>query len=85
MDQEGNLKGYNSSEYNIDHVNAGKVLFFAYEKTNDERYKVAIEHQMDQLRTHPRTNSGNFWHKKSIPTSSMVRWAVHGITVFYRI
>ena len=67
VDQEGNLKGYNSSEYNIDHVNAGKVLFFAYEKTNDERYKVAIEHQMDQLRTHPRTNSGNFWHKNRYP------------------
>lgn len=67
VDQEGNLKGYQASEYNIDHVNAGKVLFFAYNKTKDERYKIAINHQMDQLLTHPRTKSGNFWHKNRYP------------------
>ncbi len=67
VDQDGNLKGYKSTEYNIDHVNAGKVLFDAYQKTKDERFKVAIEHLMDQLRTHPRTKSGNFWHKNRYP------------------
>ncbi|CUO12618.1 Unsaturated rhamnogalacturonyl hydrolase YteR [Turicibacter sanguinis] len=67
VDAKGTLKGYKASEYNIDHVNAGKVLFDAYQKTKDERYKVAIEHQMDQLRTHPRTKSGNFWHKNRYP------------------
>lgn len=67
VDQAGNLKGYNASEYNIDHVNAGKVLFFAYEKTKEDRFKTAIEHQMNQLRHHPRTNSGNFWHKNRYP------------------
>ncbi len=67
IDEHGNLKGYEASEYNIDHVNAGKVLFDAYERTHDERYKTAIEHQMNQLKTHPRTNSGNFWHKNRYP------------------
>ena len=65
--QDGTLKGYKPSEYNIDHINAGKVLFFAYEKTKDERYRQAIEQQMDQLRSHPRVSTGNFWHKNRYP------------------
>ena len=67
VNSKGELKGYQASEYNIDHVNAGKVLFHAYERTNDERFKTAIEHQMNQLRTHPKTKSGNFWHKNRYP------------------
>ena len=67
VDLDGNLKGYNIDEYNIDHINAGKILFYAYEKTKDERYKKAIENQMDQLRSHPRIPMGNFWHKNRYP------------------
>ena len=67
VDAEGNLLGYTASEYNIDHVNAGKVLFLAYEKTGEERYRTALEHQINQLRTHPRIPEGNFWHKNRYP------------------
>ncbi|MCL2558872.1 MAG: glycoside hydrolase family 88 protein [Turicibacter sp.] len=63
VDAEGSLKGYAVAEYNIDHIHPGKILFFAYEKTKDERFRKAIEKQMDQLRNHPRLPSGNFWHK----------------------
>ena len=67
VDARGNLKGYDPNEYNIDHLNAGKILFWAYERTSDERYRLAIEKQMDQLRTHPRTRTTNFWHKLRYP------------------
>ena len=67
VNTEGELKGYKATEYNIDHVNAGKILFFAYSKTKDERYRKALEQQMDQLRTHPRIPSGNYWHKNRYP------------------
>jgi len=67
VDAQGNLLGYTASEYNIDHVNAGKVLFLAYEKTGEERFRIALEHQMEQLRSHPRIPSGNFWHKNRYP------------------
>jgi len=67
VSDQGELLGYDPSEYNIDHVNAGKVLFLAYEKTGDERFRTALEAQMDQLRTHPRTSGKNFWHKNRYP------------------
>jgi len=67
VDLNGDLKGYKMDEYNIDHVNSGKVLLFAYEKTKEERFMKAIEKQMDQVRTHPRIPMGNFWHKNRYP------------------
>lgn len=65
--QDGTIKGYEEAMYNIDSVAPGKVLFFAYEETKQGRYRLAIEALMTQLRNHPRTKSGNFWHKNIYP------------------
>jgi len=48
-------------------VNSGKFLFDLYENTKDERYLTAIKQLRDQLKTHPRTSEGGFWHKKRYP------------------
>ena len=65
--QDGVISQYDMSDYNIDAVNSGKFLFDLYEKTKDERYLKAINHLRDQLKTHPRTTEGGFWHKKRYP------------------
>ncbi len=65
--QDGTIKGYEETMYNIDSVAPGKVLFFAYEESKEEKYRLAIDALMTQLRNHPRTKSGNFWHKKIYP------------------
>lgn len=67
IDKEGNILGYKMEKYNIDNINAGKILFFLYEKTKDERYLTAIKTLRKQLDDHPRTNSGGLWHKKIYP------------------
>lgn len=64
IDEEGNILGYKPQEYNIDRLNSGKFLFGLYEETRDERYKKAIFHLREQLKTHPRTSEGGFWHKQ---------------------
>ena len=64
IDDQGNIKGYKPEEYNIDRLNSGKFLFDLYHETRNERYKKAIFHLRDQLKTHPRTSEGGFWHKK---------------------
>ena len=63
----GTLSGYTLEDYNIDNINPGKVLFDAYQKTGQEKYKQAIHLLYMQLRDHPRTKGGNFWHKKKYP------------------
>jgi unsaturated rhamnogalacturonyl hydrolase len=59
--------GYAKDEYNIDRINPGKPLFLLYEKTKDEKYRKAIENLRQQMREHPRTAEGGFWHKKRYP------------------
>ena len=63
----GEIKTYTIEEYNLDQVNMGKILFPLYRATGDERYHKAASLLMEQLKGHPRTRSGGFWHKKIYP------------------
>jgi len=67
IDDDGVIATFGASEYNIDSINAGKMLFFLYEKTGDERYKTAMQSLRAQLDWHPRTTEGGFWHKLKYP------------------
>ncbi|HEU0296501.1 MAG TPA: glycoside hydrolase family 88 protein [Anaerolineales bacterium] len=64
---DGTIRTYRLEEYNVDLVNSGKLLFGAYERTGDDRYRKAIKTLRDQMRTHPRNNVKGFWHKKIYP------------------
>lgn len=64
IDANGEIKGYKRSDFNIDKVNSGNFLFDLYQNTQDDRYKKAIYILRDQLKDHPRTKEGGFWHKK---------------------
>ena len=64
IEPDGTIQGYNPEEYNLDRLNSGKFLFDLYKDTREERYKIALSHLREQLRTHPRTSEGGFWHKK---------------------
>src|SRR5512134_2877280 len=64
---DGTIRTYRADEYNIDQINAGKLLYGAYERTGDDRYRKAIEHLRGQMRTHPRNHVNGFWHKQIYP------------------
>ena len=63
----GNIKDYKAADYNIDYVNNGKLALLLYKVSNKEKYLKAANMLRDQLRTHPRTKEGGFWHKKIYP------------------
>lgn len=65
--EDGTIWLYNLEEYNIDRINPGKVLFPIYQATKEEKYKKAIFLLRQQMKTHPRTKEGGFWHKKIYP------------------
>ena len=67
IDSTGFLSAYKIENYNIDAVNSGKFLFDLYERTKDERYLKVIHLMREQLKTHPRTSEGGFWHKQRYP------------------
>ena len=64
---DGGIRTYRVDEYNLDQINAGRLLFGAYELTGEERYHKALDLLHEQLRTQPRTHSNGFWHKKIYP------------------
>ncbi|HEY0066626.1 MAG TPA: glycoside hydrolase family 88 protein, partial [Flavisolibacter sp.] len=66
--EDGTIKGYRPDEYNIDHINNGKLLLLLYRVTGKEKYKKASDLLRNQLKTHPRTSEGGFWHKKIYPS-----------------
>lgn len=64
---DGSIYGYEVAEYNIDHVNAGKMLFALYDRTGEERLKKAADLLRAQMDSHPRTSEGGYWHKNVYP------------------
>lgn len=64
---DGSIHTYRLTEYSLDQVMPGRVLFAAYEATGEERYRRAIELLREQLRWQPRTRAGGFWHKLIYP------------------
>jgi unsaturated rhamnogalacturonyl hydrolase len=67
VDPEGNIRGYTIEEYNLDQINLGKILFLLLKQSGDERYQKALRLLEVQLKGHPRTGEGGFWHKKIYP------------------
>ena len=67
IDENGNHKDYELEEYNIDHVTPALAMMILYRTTGNDKYRKMVDLFRSQLRTHPRTNEGGFWHKKIYP------------------
>lgn len=82
INSSGEILNYKLEDYNIDNINAGKMLFDLYARTKDDRYLTALKTLRKQLETHPRTNAGGFWHKKIYPNQMWLDGLYMG-TPFY--
>jgi len=67
VNEDGSIDKYKLSDYNIDRVNPGKNVITLYKRTGEDKYKKVIEQLVQQMREHPKTNSGGYWHKKRYP------------------
>jgi len=67
VDSHGYIGHYQPHEYNIDHVKNGRTILMLYRNTGARKYKLAASLIREQLRRHPRTREGGFWHKFIYP------------------
>ena len=67
LNEDGTHKDYKLDEYNIDHITPGRAMLMLYKVLGDAKYKKSIDLFRAQLKTHPRTQEGGFWHKKIYP------------------
>ncbi|NDV65350.1 glycoside hydrolase family 88 protein [Bacteroides sp. 224] len=63
INDKGDIHLYTMETYNIDFINSGKVLFDLYQETGKEKYKKAMDLLIRQMKNHPRTLEGAYWHK----------------------
>ncbi len=61
------LAGYTLSEYNIDNIRSGGSLLYLHALTGDPKYLACADILAGQLKSHPRTHSGVYWHKLRYP------------------
>lgn len=67
IDEDGHIRDYQPTDFNVDSVNAGKILFVLHTKYADPRYLKAMQALRLQLDWHPRTRGGGLWHKLIYP------------------
>jgi unsaturated rhamnogalacturonyl hydrolase len=66
-DKEGNIPMIDVTYFSIDQIRMASVLFSLYKREKDPKYKRVLDLIYNQLKTFPRTKSGNFWHKTNYP------------------
>ncbi|MGV0847849.1 glycoside hydrolase family 88/105 protein [Empedobacter falsenii] len=67
IDSNGKIDTYKFENYNLDMIKSGDAIFDLYEKTKENRFKIAMETLDKQLEQQPTTTEGGYWHKKIYP------------------
>lgn len=80
--EDGTIEGYREDEYNLDHLNNGKILITLYKATKKEKYLKALKLLRAQIDRQPRTKEGIFWHKKMYPNQVWLDGLYMGATFY---
>ena len=64
---DGSIPTYKPQDNELDDLALGRTLLLLYGVTQDAKYYKAATLLRDQLKTHPRTSDGGFWHKQRYP------------------
>ena len=67
VQSDGSVLDYRKDEYNLDRIFPGRNVMTLYRNIPEVKYKTALDNFIDQLKTHPKTKSGGYWHKKIYP------------------
>ena len=65
--EDGTVYDYKPDEFNIDHLNNGKLLLTLFQITGKEKYKKALDQMHRQWQLQPRNEYGGLWHKNIYP------------------
>lgn len=67
VNPDGTVTNYSISEYNLDRIFPGRNVMTVYKRNPEKKYKIAMDNFIEQLKNHPKTKSGGYWHKKIYP------------------
>lgn len=64
---DGILAKEPAEENSLESVSIGRILFFMYDQTKEEKYRRAIAFLMERLAAQPRCACGSFWYDRQHP------------------
>lgn len=67
IEEDGAIKTYKMSNYNLDMIKSGDAIYYVYNKTEEPRFKNVMDTLHKQLEGQPTTAEGGYWHKKVYP------------------
>ena len=67
--EDGKIYSYKKSNYNVDHICPARIYFDLNDMygDKDKSYRRVLRTIREQIDSQPRTESGEFWHKKIYP------------------
>ncbi|KAH7152144.1 glycosyl hydrolase [Dactylonectria estremocensis] len=72
VSENGTIASYIYTKHSLDNYRLGNNLLWWYERTGEEKFKIAATDIKTLLDSHPRTPTGGFWHRD--PTYPNQMW-----------
>ena len=72
VDEKGNLGWNQERTHNLDYLQPANLILFLYERTGEERYRIAARSVRDAINKIPRNADGGFWHKSIYPNEMWI-------------
>ncbi|KAJ0310230.1 hypothetical protein Brms1b_008824 [Colletotrichum noveboracense] len=79
----GTIDGFNYSRYSLDPYRFGNNALYWYEKTGEEKYRIAADGIKRTLDNHPRTPTGGLWHREVVYPNQMWLDGIYMADTFY--
>jgi unsaturated rhamnogalacturonyl hydrolase len=65
--KDGDIRTYDLTDYNADHILTGRLVLRLHDACQDPKYKKAADLLRKQIDWQPRNRAGGFWHKLKYP------------------
>ncbi|RYY04015.1 MAG: glycoside hydrolase family 88 protein [Gammaproteobacteria bacterium] len=76
---EGKINGYNPDLFSIDRTKPGEMIILLEQRTKEKKYRIAADFLRANLKRHPRTSEGAFWHRITYPNQLWLDGVYMGI------
>ena len=76
---EGKINGYNPDLFSIDRTKPGEMIILLEQSTKEKKYRIAADFLRANLKRHPRTSEGAFWHRVTYPNQFWLDGVYMGI------
>ncbi|KAL4880658.1 Six-hairpin glycosidase-like protein [Aspergillus karnatakaensis] len=80
---DGSIVDFNETYYSLDDYRIGNNFLYWYERTGEEKYRLASNRIRAMLDRHPRTETGGFWHRQPVYPHQMWLDGIFMADVFY--